>query len=197
MRSPTKRGDRLRLTGLIRITSGEFRGRALKVAGGAVHPMGARERLAALNSVAPLLDDATVLDVYAGTGALGLESISRRAARVTFVERSSRVAKVLQENIQMLGVERQCEVVVAPVVQYVATTLRERRRISFSVIFADPPYADYHPEDIQLLEQLLAPGGVMVLSHPKGSDIPQFHTLMLKSFHLHAGCRISVFGFPS
>lgn len=190
-----------RISGLIRLTSGEFKGRVIKAPGGAVHPMGARERLSVLNSVAPVLLDANVLDVYAGTGALGLESISRRAAHVTFVERSPGVAKVLRENIRMLGVERQCEVAVMSVERFVnkdydwGSSVRGffMKSLCYNVIFADPPYTDYQPEHIVPLEKFLAKGGLLVISHPKGSSAPHFRTLQLKSLHLHAGCTLSIF----
>ena len=73
----------------IKITSGIFRGRNISTPGGKTHPMGERERLALFNMISEYLPKAAVLDAYAGSGALGIEAISRGADKVLFVDKSA------------------------------------------------------------------------------------------------------------
>ena len=81
------------------ILSGQYKGIKLKSPGGATHPMGSREKNATFNMLAPYLEGAEVIDYFAGSGALGLEALSRGAASVTFVENDPKAIKVIEENI--------------------------------------------------------------------------------------------------
>jgi 16S rRNA (guanine966-N2)-methyltransferase len=88
----------------MRIIAGEWRGRAITAPPGrAVRPTSDRAREAWMSIVHPHLTGARVLDLFAGTGALGLEALSRGAAHADFVEESARVVRVLQQNISTLG----------------------------------------------------------------------------------------------
>jgi 16S rRNA (guanine966-N2)-methyltransferase len=89
-----------------------------------------------MSAVASELADAAVLDLFAGSGALGLEALSRGAARVTFVEAAPAALRVLRANLALLAAEPQVEVVKGDAMRY-AASLEPR---SFDVAFADPPY---------------------------------------------------------
>jgi 16S rRNA (guanine966-N2)-methyltransferase len=105
--------------------------------------------------------DAAVCDLYAGSGGLGLEALSRGAASATFVERSTRSLAVLQRNISALGAEQRSEVRRQDVDRF---TRSETQR--YDIVFADPPYAAFSAA--QLLENiasLLHPGGLAVIEH--------------------------------
>ena len=93
------------------ILSGQYKGIKLKSPGGATHPMGSREKNATLNMLAPYLEGARVIDYFAGSGALGLEALSRGAASVTFVENDPKAIKVIEENIARCerGAVARCE----------------------------------------------------------------------------------------
>ena len=99
---------------MVRITSGKYRNRALKTPEIGTHPMGAREKLALFNMVADVLPDALVLDAFAGSGALGIEALSRGASEVVFLEKSAKACKIIRENLQGLGLKAEvlCENVV-------------------------------------------------------------------------------------
>lgn len=87
----------------LRVLAGEFKGRKIASPNDSrTHPMGAREKLALFNMVT--VEDRAVLDLYAGTGALGIEALSRGAKEVVFVEKTPAVAKIIRENLQILGV---------------------------------------------------------------------------------------------
>ncbi|MGH7656752.1 MAG: RsmD family RNA methyltransferase, partial [Gemmatimonadales bacterium] len=95
----------------MRITGGTFGGRRLSPPGDPrVRPTSDRVREAWMNILAPELEDARVLDLFAGSGALGLEALSRGAARATFVELSPASLAALRANIGALGVEERTEV---------------------------------------------------------------------------------------
>ena len=86
----------------IRITSGLYKNTKLEVPRSA-HPMGERERTAIFNSLGDRVVDASVLDAFAGSGALGLESLSRGASSATFLENDRQAQKIIKENIAKLG----------------------------------------------------------------------------------------------
>ena len=84
----------------IKITSGKYRGRTIKSPNSKLtHPMGAREKLAMFNMISEYLSGAVVLDVYAGSGALGIEALSRGASYAMFVEKNPQIAQVIRRNL--------------------------------------------------------------------------------------------------
>lgn len=87
-------------------------------------------------ALAPRIEGARILDLFAGSGALGLEALSRGAARVTFVEKSGRALRALAENVALLDANDLVEVVRADALRYVKTL----ERFAFDVALADPPY---------------------------------------------------------
>ncbi|MFM8566833.1 MAG: RsmD family RNA methyltransferase [Gemmatimonadota bacterium] len=139
----------------LRIVAGAWRGRRIRVpTAGHVRPTAARVREAWMSIVQPALEGALVLDLCAGSGALGLEALSRGAAHASFVERDPRVLSTLRENIRALGAEAAATVVRAEAVRFVVDGLGDGSpdaggvdgdaagpaRIARTVAFADPPY---------------------------------------------------------
>lgn len=121
----------------MRIIAGRWRGRRLAAPQGLeTRPTADRVREAWMSAVQPQLPGARVLDLFAGSGALGLEALSRGAAHATFVERSGSVLRVLRQNVRSLGAEDDCEIVRADALAY-AASLEEQ---AFDIAFADPPY---------------------------------------------------------
>ena len=115
---------------MMRIIAGRFRGRRLKP------PSGARVREAWFNILAPELDGASVVDLFAGSGALGLEALSRGAARVVFVERARRSLAALETNVMTLGARNRVKIQNIEVFRY----LGRLDHVVFDVAFADPPF---------------------------------------------------------
>ena len=95
----------------IKITSGKYRGRSIKSPNSRLtHPMGAREKLALFNMISEYLPGAIVLDAYAGSGALGIEALSRGANYVMFIEKNPHIAGVIRKNLAELGLAKQASV---------------------------------------------------------------------------------------
>lgn len=133
--------------GELRIVAGAWRGRRIAVPRGAVRPTSDRVREAWMSIVAPALDGARVLDLCAGSGALGLEALSRGAEHADFVEKDPKVLTTLRANLATLGSEaratvhrseagRFLESEAGPVASDAAAAPAPR----WDVAFADPPY---------------------------------------------------------
>lgn len=120
----------------------------------------------------PELDRARVLDLFAGTGALGIEALSRGAATAVFVERDRTTAALLRENLTVLG-EADASVMVQPVARALKTLAMRQTR--FNVVFADPPYDAglLAPTLSGLAEhRLVEAGGVVVCEHHGKGEPP-------------------------
>lgn len=142
----------------MRITGGAWRGRTLKApAGDAVRPTQDRVREALFSMLQGELAGAAFLDLFAGSGAVGLEALSRGAARTTFVELAPRHLACLQANVATLGAAPRCQVVRADVYAWLAG----RQGDLFDIAYADPPYALGAARGYaQALDQLAARGVV-------------------------------------
>ncbi|HEY8554157.1 MAG TPA: 16S rRNA (guanine(966)-N(2))-methyltransferase RsmD [Burkholderiales bacterium] len=129
------RGPATSYPGKIRIIGGRWRSRRLEVpAAEGLRPTPDRVRETLFNWLAPYIEGARCLDLFAGTGALCLEALSRGAAEVVMVERSAEAVRRLRENVARLGAEG-AEVVALDALEYLAG--RPRR---FDVVFIDPPF---------------------------------------------------------
>jgi 16S rRNA (guanine966-N2)-methyltransferase len=160
----------------MRIVAGLAKGRRLAAPANATRPTSDRVREALFNTVAGLLDltDARVLDLYAGTGAVGLEALSRGAATAVLVESDRAAGDVLRRNVATLGlpgahIERRT----------VAQYLRTAPSRPFDLVFADPPYeldGDVLAEQLAALAtpQWLAPGAVVVVERGARSPAPRW-----------------------
>lgn len=162
----------------MRIIGGLAGGRGLKVPKGlAVRPTPDLVRQAIFNSLGERVVEATVLELFAGTGALSLESLSRGAARALCVESSSRHAGFIRENLRLSGLESD-RLQVRIQDAYVAVHQLAEAGATFDLIFADPPYgeknigkrSESHAQKIldePGVPSLLAVGGVLVLGHAR------------------------------
>ncbi len=153
----------------VRIIAGYYGGRTIATPSGKkTHPMSERVRNALFNSIGSEIQDARVLDTFAGSGALGIEALSRGAAHVTFVERDRIAQKVIAENVDLLKISDNTKIIKAPVSSWYDTYDGEH----FDIIFADPPYHDMQFSTIMKIMGLLKPGALMVLSKPGRSESP-------------------------
>ena len=166
----------------LRITSGKYRGRVISTPGGKTHPMGERERLALFNMIASHLPEAIVLDAFAGSGALGIEALSRGARKVVFVAKNSEACRIIRKNLATLG--ENSEVDQLDISNYTSDT-------RFDVILADPPYDSFNPAVVQKLVKLLSGEGILVLSHP--GEAPEIAGLKCEKSRTYAGATISIY----
>jgi 16S rRNA (guanine(966)-N(2))-methyltransferase RsmD len=119
----------------MRVIGGEFRSRALKSLPGLdVRPTPDRLREALFNILAPRIEGAVFADLYAGTGAVGIEALSRGASRAVFIEQKHAAVRVIRENLKALGLEAKAEVHEARVTNAI-------RRIEADIVFLDPPFS--------------------------------------------------------
>lgn len=121
----------------MRIIAGRWRGhRIASPPGRHTRPTTDRMREAWMSVIQGELPGARVLDLFAGSGALGLEALSRGAAHVTFIERSGAALRVLRDNVRRLGAEAECDIVRADAMSYIARL----EPLAFDLALADPPY---------------------------------------------------------
>ncbi len=169
----------------IKITSGIFRGRSIKSPDSKLtHPMGAREKIALFNMISDYLPGAKVLDAFAGSGALGIEALSRGASKVVLVEKNRQIAQIIKENLKNLDCKEQAEVEIKDVKNF-------QTGEKFNLIIADPPYDKFSTTDLTNLPSLLADDGILVLSHPK--EAPEMTGLKLIKTKVYAGACLSVY----
>ncbi len=152
----------------MRITGGAWRGRRLVAPrGNSVRPTADRVRESVFQILAPRLAGAAVLDVCAGTGALGLEALSRGADSAVFIERHPVALKALRQNIEALveAEHSRAQVHSGDARQELASLRRAASR--YALVFMDPPYAvDWRDAAVTQAIQLLEPQGLLVLECP-------------------------------
>jgi 16S rRNA (guanine966-N2)-methyltransferase len=156
----------------MRVIAGEAKGRTLVVPrGGGTRSATDRIRETLFAIVEPELEGARVLDLFAGAGTLGIEALSRGAARATFVERGAEAVKALRRNLAATNFGARSEVVAANVIAY----LDSRPRGPFDVVFCDPPFADVGIAEATLshdgLRSAVAPDGLIV-ARAHGKHLP-------------------------
>jgi 16S rRNA (guanine966-N2)-methyltransferase len=160
-----------RAAGRVRIVAGARRGRLIRVPQtGEVRPTSEKIREAVFSALGPV-SGLTVLDLFAGTGAMGLEALSRGAANCVFVENDRSVAAVLRENISTLQYGADCTVIVSDYAAALEVMMQSARR--FDLLFVDPPYRMLQEVEVllaPLLAFLLAPGGVAVIEGARSSE---------------------------
>ena len=169
----------------MRIIAGTFRSRTLAApAGMSTRPTSDRLRETLFNVLAPRIEGAAFLDLYAGSGAVGLEALSRRAKRVTFVERAPAALKVLDRNLARLGISEGVRVARKSVSAFLRGAAGPNPRLEKSpkpeenpkqekneVVFLDPPYdaAEEYAITLGLMggtaKGILAPGAVVIAEH--------------------------------
>lgn len=160
---------------MTRIIAGDARGRRLAVPPAGTRPTSDRAREGLFNALEARigLDGARVLDLYAGSGAVGLEALSRGAAVAVLVESAPKALAVLRANVAALGLAG-AEVVAAPVLAHLGGPAP---RVPYDAVFADPPYAAPEDEVGAVLRALarpgwLAEGGLIVIERSSRSPEP-------------------------
>ncbi len=156
----------------MRVIAGRYKGRRLKPpTWEGLRPTSDKLRETLFNILAPRIDGARVLDGFAGTGAVGIEAMSRGAAHVTFVERDRRAAALIAENIGICDADAVYTIETGDV-----AALLRARPAAFDVIWLDPPYASADSvEALDAAAGALAPGGIVVLERAtrREPDVPQ------------------------
>jgi 16S rRNA (guanine(966)-N(2))-methyltransferase RsmD len=143
----------------MRVIAGEFRSRRLKSLPGLdTRPTPDRLRETLFNILAARIAGCVFLDVYAGTGAVGIEALSRGARRAIFIEKNRPAVEVIRENLAALGLERRAEI-------FTSRALAVLERVRADIAFLDPPYemSKEYPASMLALDSSAAP--LVVLQH--------------------------------
>lgn len=157
----------------MRITGGDHRGREVKTPGGFhVRPTSSKVREAVFSMIASRVSGARVLDLFAGSGILGIEALSRGAGFTVFVEKSPAVASLLKDNLRNLGIgETYFRVVISDVFNYLKKASNMGK--VFDIVFLDPPYRSRLGEKaLSFLDEssLLSPKGLIVNEYRMGRE---------------------------
>lgn len=164
----------------MRVIAGTFRSRILKsLKGLALRPTSDRLRETLFNVLGPNVAGARFVDLFAGTGAIGIEALSRGAAEVVFIENHKPAVALIRKNLDSLGIRSGFTLIPLDVLRGLETLASKAKgaKSGFDVIFLDPPYAaavDY----ARVLESLgsadlLASGGMVVAEHHRKFDLPE------------------------
>ncbi|HKT82138.1 MAG TPA: 16S rRNA (guanine(966)-N(2))-methyltransferase RsmD [Vicinamibacterales bacterium] len=149
----------------LRVIAGTLKGRRLKVPDwDGLRPTADKLRETLFNVLAPRIAGARVLDGYAGTGALGIEALSRGASDVTFVESDPRAQALVLENLAHCGIASGYAMIRATVARSMETL---RAAPAFDIILLDPPYSQQPDDVVTSVGELVAPLGVVVLEHAR------------------------------
>ena len=145
----------------MKITGGQLRGRTLKVPKNAhIRPSTEKIREAIFSSLGEDIIDADIADLFCGSGALGLEGISRGAKTALFLDSDSAAVNTVRENISALGLESRCRAMIANILH-----LRPSKLEPYGIIFADPPYKKRYAEILLLSLQKSRWHGILILEH--------------------------------
>jgi 16S rRNA (guanine(966)-N(2))-methyltransferase RsmD len=154
----------------MRVIAGSLKGRRLKApTWEGLRPTSDKLRETLFNVLAPRIDGARVLDGYAGTGAIGIEALSRGASHVAFVERDRRAQALIAENLAACGVTNGYAIIRASFARAVA----DLPPASFDLVLLDPPYDEAPDAAIACAARVLAANGVLVLEHTRRRPAPE------------------------
>lgn len=157
----------------MRVIAGLYKGRVLQApTWDGLRPTSDRLRETLFNVLSSRIRDARVVDVYAGTGAVGIEALSRGATHVTFVESDRRAQALIEANLARCGIADCYAIIRAPAGRAFETIRRTPSFTPFDIVLLDPPYD--HPAEQALtgVESIVAPSGVVVLEHAKRMPVP-------------------------
>ena len=174
----------------LRVSGGEARGRRLKAPKG-IRPTQGMVKQAIFNLVGPGIEGAEVLDLFAGSGALGIEALSRGAAGVTFVDHQTRGLAILRQNLDVLGLKERARIVRGDVVRWLEASPDTVRRAGF--VFLDPPY-----DDVVLDRALKALDGsvesaTVVAEHSRRQEMPTLARLKVDRQRRYGDTMVTVF----
>lgn len=175
----------------MRIVAGTARGRRLVAPRGlATRPTSDKVRAAVMDILGQFFQGGRVLDLYAGSGAMALEALSRGCQRATCVESDGAAGDALARNASACGLAERVEVRREPV----ESALPRLPRAAFDLVFLDPPYAQGPDRTLAALEPLLAPGAVAVAEHDRRRPPADRHgRLALVDRRAYGGTGISIY----
>ena len=160
----------------MRVIAGKYRSRTLRsLKGQALRPTSDRLRETLFNILGAAVSGSTFVDLYAGTGAVGIEALSRGARHVIFAEQHAPAAALIRRNLESLGIGAEAEVLSMSVAR--AIERLETRNVHAQYIFLDPPYAADAEYDsaLEILREspIVAPGARVIVEHLRKRELPE------------------------
>jgi 16S rRNA (guanine(966)-N(2))-methyltransferase RsmD len=173
----------------LRVTGGESKGRRLRTPK-SIRPTQGMVKEAIFNLVATRIEDARVVDLFAGSGALGIEALSRGAAYVTFVDRVPRGLAILRQNLDELGFKSRASVVRAEVGRWLESAPDEIKEAD--LVFLDPPYGDpVFERSLKALDR--APGDATVVAeYSRHQSLPRLERLRVERERRYGDTMVAV-----
>ena len=154
----------------MRITSGIYKGVNIVLPkSSTIRPTSEKIRMALFNTLGDLILNSTMLDIFAGSGAIGIEALSRKASSVNFIEKDRNLCKLINETLININQQN-----LSHVIQGNAVTILKQLNSKYDFIFADPPYDyDNKNEILSIIEkfELLNPEGMIILEHRSNENI--------------------------
>ena len=154
----------------MRVVAGRAKGIALKTPSGMLtRPTADRVKEAMFSIVQFDLPGASVLDLFGGTGQLGIEAVSRGAKSATFVDNREDACRLIRENLKRTGMEKESRVVRMDYMDFL-----KRNREKFDIVLLDPPYAEEYLENsLKMITEIdiLQSGGIIIAERPLGKDL--------------------------
>jgi 16S rRNA (guanine966-N2)-methyltransferase len=180
----------------VRVIAGTFKGRRLAApTWEGLRPTSDKLRETLFNVLAPRLASARVLDGFAGTGALGIEALSRGAAEVTFIESDARAQALLSGNLAHCGIETGYTVIRAPIAIGLELLRADPAFVPFDIVLFDPPYAATDDGVLAGADAILAPHGVLVLEHARRRSVPESAGRLVRVRQVRSGdSTLSLYG---
>ena len=182
----------------MRISGGESRGRQIKAPKHkGLRPTSDKVREALFSILSTRVEGARFLELFAGTGAVGIEALSRGAERAVFVDGSAKAARIIRENLDSLGYREQAAVVAKDVLQFLKKTAAELG--PFDIVFVDPPYhEEVGPKTMEALgdedADYIGANAVVVYEHHKKYPAPEaIGRLAKKKDYVYGDTVVSVY----
>ncbi|MFC7392436.1 16S rRNA (guanine(966)-N(2))-methyltransferase RsmD [Scopulibacillus cellulosilyticus] len=182
----------------MRVIAGECKGRALKsVRSQLTRPTTDKVKETIFNMIGPFFDGGQALDLYSGSGGLGIEALSRGISRAVFIDKSGPAISTIKKNIQLCGLENRAEVYRNDAGRAISILAKKQSR--FHLIFMDPPYAKQKIiKDIELIihSNLLEENGKIIVEHEDTVTLPeQFNEVLIRIKHhtYHGKTAVSIY----
>jgi 16S rRNA (guanine966-N2)-methyltransferase len=172
----------------MRVIAGYLGGRFFEAPeNSATHPMSERVRGSLFNIIGDLTDK-TILDPFAGSGAIAFEAISRGAKSALLLDNDKRAQRAIENNIKSLGLKQKVRLVKAN-----SRTWSERNNDEFDLLLVDPPYHDMQFSTVNMLVNHLKPNGLMVLSYPGRGIAPAVNGVVVVDTRLYGDAALAFY----
>lgn len=172
----------------MRVIAGTLKGRRLHAPGWTgLRPTSDKVKETLFNVLTPEIQHARVLDAYAGTGALGIEALSRGAQSVTFLEQDSRARDLIAKNLAHCRITEGCAIIRASMASGLDTLCQAPAFVPFDIVLLDPPYELAAADALTGIDAVTRPGGLVVLEHARRRPSPDLAGRLVRARELASG----------